>query len=101
MDEEGRTEEGCSRQRDQHIQKSKDETSKGRKRKKGKGKKLSMVRSFRDMYVCVCVCVLVESKTEVKAGRQEVMGSFKISGDEYKSKVGTFMRWSPLALLKG
>lgn len=44
---------------------------------------------------------MVESQTEVKAGRQEVMGSFRISGDEYKSKVGTFMRWSPLALLKG
>lgn len=33
----------------------------------------------------------MESKIEVKAGRQEVMESFTVCDNEYKSKFGRFM----------
>lgn len=53
----------------------------------GKGKKFCVVRGFSETHVFV----LMESKTEVKAGRQEVMECFKISDNEQKSRSGTFM----------
>lgn len=77
--------EGCSRQRNQRIQKSEDKRSGVFERQR---RKFSMARSSCDM----CPCVHFDgSRVKCQAGRQEVMESFMVCDNEYKSRFGRFM----------